>query len=180
MTLHSYLRHLGEAIPSSHDCPMWNSHFLPQTWNSLLCVLNTEPSHLQGSEPWNAQVQIENTCVPQSFQEVFSNHWAKHTRMYKYMFSANRRIFYFILLFPPRMQGTHSECKLSWLLCSFSSHKIAKGQLFIHLFLPIKVHMGTVLSQIQHAQCLVKYCIILCWWTVGAGLWFKMMVLLRG
>ena len=96
---YSYLRHSWKAIPSSHDCPMWNSHFLSQTWNSLVCVLNTEPSHLQGSEPWNVQVQIENTCVLQSFQEVFSNHWAKHTRMYKYIVSANRRIFCFIIFF---------------------------------------------------------------------------------
>lgn len=57
------------------------------------------------------------------------------------------------------MEGTHWECKLSWLLCSFSSHNIAKGQLSIHLFLPIKVHVGTNLSQIKHAQCLVKYCV---------------------
>ena len=57
------------------------------------------------------------------------------------------------------MEGTHSDCKLSWLLCSFSSHNIAKGQLFIHLFLPIKVHMGTILFQSKHAQGLVKYCI---------------------
>ena len=57
------------------------------------------------------------------------------------------------------MEGTHWECKLSWLLCSFSSHNIAKGQLSTHLFLPIKVHVGTNISQIKHAQCLVKYCV---------------------
>lgn len=78
----------------------------------------------QGPIRWNAQIQMENICVLQSFQELFSNHWAKHRRMYKYICSANRSLFYYIFLFLPSISlsffffllGTHSECKLSWLL----------------------------------------------------------------
>lgn len=52
--------------------------------------------------------------------------------------------------------GTQSGCKLSWLLCSFSSHNTAKGL----VILSIKVYVDAVLSQIGHVHSLVKYCII--------------------
>lgn len=98
----------------------------------------------QRSIRWNVQAQIENICVLRSFQEVFSNHWAKHRRMYKYIRSANNRIlFYYIFLFLTSVMGTHSECKLSWLWCSFGSHDIAKGL----VVLSIKVYVGTLFSQ---------------------------------
>lgn len=57
--------------------------------------------------------------------------------------------------------GNTFEHKLRWLLCSFSSHNIAKGL----LILSIKVFCGY--TQIRHAQCLVKYCIIVQSFFVG-------------
>ena len=59
--------------------------------------------------------------------------------------------------------GNTFEHKLRWLLCSFSSHNIAKGL----LILSIKVYVDIILSQIRHAQCLVKYCIIVQSFFVG-------------
>lgn len=125
--LHGYLRFSWETIPSSRDCLIWSSHFLSQTWNLLLCLLKTEPSHLQSSEPCpRDQLGEMYKCKWKTFvscslsRNCFLNHWAKHRRMYKYICSANRSLFYYIFLFLPSVSlfllGMHSECKLSWLL----------------------------------------------------------------
>lgn len=111
----------------------------------------------QGPIRWNVQAQIENICVPWSFQEVFSNHWPKHRRMYKYTCSANRRILIFYIFVSTKyIFFLCWEHTLSWLLSSFSCHNIARGL----AILSIKVFMGTILFQIRHFQSLVKHCII--------------------
>lgn len=51
------------------------------------------------------------------------------------------------------MLGTLFECKLSWLLCSFSIHNIAKGL----VILSIKVYVSIVLFQIRHDHSLLKH-----------------------
>lgn len=51
VVLHSYWRYSWETIPSSHNCLIWSSCFLSQTWNSLACVWKIKSSHLQGGEP---------------------------------------------------------------------------------------------------------------------------------
>lgn len=117
MTLHSYLRHSWGTIPSSHDCPIWTATFCPKPkFISFKHWAKPPPGQWtlsQGPIRWNVQAQIENIWVLQSFQEVFSNHWAKHTRMHKYICSANRRILvYYIFLSLPSMVGTHSS--ISW------------------------------------------------------------------
>lgn len=82
---------------------------------------------------WEKKVlaQIENICILQPCQEAFSNHWARHRRMYKYVCPASWRILSYssFLCLPSTLLsvlGTYCEHEWSQ-LCSFRSHNAAKG-----------------------------------------------------
>lgn len=161
--LHSYLRHSWETIPSSQDCLIWNSHFLSQTWNSLVCVLKTEPSHLQGSEPCPRDQLDEmyelklKTFVSCSLSRNCSLTTELNTEECINIYALPEEVCFIIFFCFHQVYLVfcwEHILSVSWAsYCSFSSPSIAK----VWSFFPLRYTWALFSSHMRHVQNLVEY-----------------------
>lgn len=119
----------------------------------------------------NVLAQIENVCVLQSCQKTFSNHWARHRRMYKYVCSASRRVLIPVFCFYQVCLGQCWELAVSvnWASYYVSSAVITLPRAWS--FFPLR-YMWVLISHqpdILRSGQVLHNAIILQWQTTGMG-----------